>query len=194
MSLDIPFYRTVSCDETKHETTSPEQDHSITSARSNGWAECRDKKSVGTGRRGRMSLDIPFYRTVSCDETKHETTSPEQDHSITSARSNGWAECRDKKNVGTGRRGRMSLDIPFYRTVSCDETKHETTSPEQDHSITSACSNGWAECRSKKSLCTGRRGRMSLDIPFYRTVSCDETKHETTSPEQDHSITSARSN
>lgn len=38
---------------------------------------------------------------VSWDETKHETTSPEQDHSITSARSNGWAECRDKKSVGT---------------------------------------------------------------------------------------------
>src|SRR6266446_3533877 len=54
--------------------------------------------------------------TVSCDETKHETTSPEQDHSITSARSNGWAECRDKKVSASSRRGRMSLDIPFYRT------------------------------------------------------------------------------
>src|SRR5216683_7031964 len=54
--------------------------------------------------------------TVSCDETKHETTSPEQDHSITSARSNGWAECRDKKVSAPSRRRRMSLDIPFYRT------------------------------------------------------------------------------
>ncbi len=40
--------------------------------------------------------------TVSCDETKHETTSSEEDHSpIASARSNDWAECRDKKSVGT---------------------------------------------------------------------------------------------
>ena len=40
--------------------------------------------------------------TVSCDETKHETTSSEEDHSpIASARSNGWAECRDEKSVGT---------------------------------------------------------------------------------------------
>src|ERR1700732_4344983 len=54
--------------------------------------------------------------SVSCDETKHETTSPEQDHSITSARSNGWAECRDKKVLAPSRRRRMSLDIPFYRT------------------------------------------------------------------------------
>src|SRR5882762_8411723 len=54
--------------------------------------------------------------TVSCDETKHETTSPEQDHSITSARSNGWAECRDKKVSAPSRRRRMSLDISFYRT------------------------------------------------------------------------------
>src|SRR5580704_12847583 len=54
--------------------------------------------------------------TVSCDETKHETTSPAQDHSITSARSNGWAECRDKKVSAPSRRRRMSLDIPFYRT------------------------------------------------------------------------------
>src|SRR3984893_1319813 len=54
--------------------------------------------------------------TVSCDETKHETTSPEQDHSITSARSNSWAECRDKNVSAPSRRRRMSLDIPFYRT------------------------------------------------------------------------------
>src|SRR5580704_12324616 len=33
--------------------------HSITSARSNGWAECRDKKVSASSRRGRMSLDIP---------------------------------------------------------------------------------------------------------------------------------------
>src|SRR3977135_176462 len=33
--------------------------------------------------------------TVSYDETKHETTAPEQDHSITSVRSNG------QKRVGT---------------------------------------------------------------------------------------------
>src|SRR5580700_1197967 len=54
--------------------------------------------------------------TVSCDETKHETTSPEQDHSITSARSSSRAECRDKKVSAPSRRRRMSLDIPFYRT------------------------------------------------------------------------------
>src|ERR1700730_19382017 len=54
--------------------------------------------------------------TVSCYETKHETTSPQQDHSITSARSNGWAECRDKNVSAPSRRRRMSLDIPFYRT------------------------------------------------------------------------------
>src|ERR1700730_18949299 len=54
--------------------------------------------------------------TVSCDETKHETTSPEQDHSITSARSNSWAERRDKNVSAPSRRRRMSLDIPFYRT------------------------------------------------------------------------------
>ena len=55
---------TVSCDETKHETTSPEQDHSpIASARLNGWAECRDEKSVGTEPTKRNIFDIPFYRT-----------------------------------------------------------------------------------------------------------------------------------
>src|SRR5580704_386640 len=53
---------------------------------------------------------------VSCDDTKHETTSPEQDHSIASARTNGWAECRDKKVSAPSRRRKMSLDIPFYRT------------------------------------------------------------------------------
>src|SRR6266403_3997702 len=78
--------------------------------------ECRDKKVSAPSRRGKMSLDIPFYRTtgrkkdpiVSCVETKHETISPEQDHSITSARSNGWAECRDKKVSAPSRRRRMS--------------------------------------------------------------------------------------
>src|SRR6202043_4016873 len=58
--------------------------------------------------------------TVSCDETKHETTSPEQDHSITSARSNSWAERRDKNVSAPSRRRRMSLDIPFYRTCPVD--------------------------------------------------------------------------
>src|SRR5271169_996277 len=48
------------------------------------------KKVSAPSRRRRMPLDIPFYRT-----------SPEQDHSIASACSNGWAECRDKKSVGT---------------------------------------------------------------------------------------------
>src|ERR1700688_4318886 len=63
-------------------------------------------------------------------------------------------------------------------TVSCDETKHETTSPEQDHSITSASSNGWAECRDKKASAPRRRGRMSLDIPFYRTSTVSAlTRH-----------------
>ena len=60
------------------------------------------QKSVGIEPKGRyFTTGEKKDLTVSCDETKHETTSPEQDHSITSARSNGWAECRDKKSVGT---------------------------------------------------------------------------------------------
>src|SRR5713101_4977530 len=53
--------------------------------------------------------------TVSCDETKQRL--PEEDHSpITSARSNDWAECRNKKVSAPSRRRDMSLDISFYRT------------------------------------------------------------------------------
>src|SRR5713101_4959823 len=52
--------------------------------------------------------------TVSCDETKQRL--PEEDHSpITSARSNDWAECRNKKVSAPSRRRDMSLDISFYR-------------------------------------------------------------------------------
>jgi hypothetical protein len=59
----------------------------------NEWAPSRQGNGT-TGRKRNL--------TVSCDKTKHETTSPEQDHSpIASARSNGWAECRDEKSVGT---------------------------------------------------------------------------------------------
>src|SRR6516225_11761026 len=59
----------------------------------NEWAPSRQGNGT-TGRKRNL--------TVSCEETKHETTSPEQDHSpIASARSNGWAECRDEKSVGT---------------------------------------------------------------------------------------------
>src|SRR6266478_9602070 len=35
----------------------------IERARSNSWAECRDKKVSAPSRRGDISLDIPFYRT-----------------------------------------------------------------------------------------------------------------------------------
>src|SRR5260370_25783961 len=53
--------------------------------------------------------------TVSCGETKQRL--PEEDHSpITSARSNDWAECRNKKVSAPSRRRDMSLDISFYRT------------------------------------------------------------------------------
>jgi len=38
--------------------------------------------------------------------------------SITSARSNGWAECRDKNVSAPSRRRRMSLDIPSPETSS----------------------------------------------------------------------------
>src|SRR5258707_15068302 len=56
--------------------------------------------------------------TVSCDETKHETTSPEQDHSITSARSNGWSECRDKKRCRHRADGEECLlTFPFIGLV-----------------------------------------------------------------------------
>src|SRR5260370_10567814 len=66
-------------------------------------------------------------------KTKHGT-GPEEDHSRSrSARSNSWAECRDKWDrhraegeiflltflfIGpaSSRRGDLSLDIPFYRT------------------------------------------------------------------------------
>ena len=49
-------------------------------------------------------------------ETK-QATRPEQDHSqIEGARSNSWAECRNKKVSALSRRGDMSLDISFYRT------------------------------------------------------------------------------
>src|SRR6266567_1210120 len=50
-------------------------------------------------------------------ETKHGT-GPEQDHSRSrSARSNSWAECRDKWDRHRANGGDFSLDIPFYRTL-----------------------------------------------------------------------------
>src|SRR5258708_4829649 len=73
------------------------------------------QKRMAPSQQGNGTTGRKKNLTVS-SETKHETMSPEQDHSITSARSNGWAECRDKKVSAPSRRGRMSLDIPFYRT------------------------------------------------------------------------------
>ena len=35
----------------------------LASARSHGWAECRDKKVSAFSRRGDISLDVRFYRT-----------------------------------------------------------------------------------------------------------------------------------
>jgi hypothetical protein len=61
-----------------------------------------------TGERKRIS--------ASHTETK-QGTRPEEDHSqIAGARSNSWAECRDKKGSAPSRRTELSLDIPFYRT------------------------------------------------------------------------------
>src|ERR1700676_321701 len=77
---------------------------------------------------------------------------------------------RRPRKQGYGTTGRKK-DL----TVSCDETKHETTSPEQDHSITSPHSNGWAECETKNGSAPSRRRRMSLDIPFYRTFPISRT-------------------
>jgi hypothetical protein len=52
---------------------------------------------------------------ASSDETKQRL--PEEDHSsIARARSNDWAECRDKKALAPSRRQDLSLDISFYRT------------------------------------------------------------------------------
>src|SRR6266568_3200330 len=48
---------------------------------------------------------------VSSDETMHETMSPEQDHSTTSARSNDWAECRDKKVSAPSRRSTAFIGL-----------------------------------------------------------------------------------
>ena len=74
---------------------------------------------------------------------------------------NEWAPSR-QGNGTTGRKRNLS--------VSCDETKHETTSPEQDHSpIASARSNGWLNAETKKVSAPSRRREISLDIPFYRT-------------------------
>ena len=54
--------------------------------------------------------------SVSQAETKPDLR-PEEEHSRSgSARSNGWAECRDKKGPAPSRRGGFSLDIPLYRT------------------------------------------------------------------------------
>ncbi len=61
-----------------------------------------------TGKRKRIS--------VSHAETNQDFWS-EQDHSQSkSARSNSWAECRDKKGPASSRGGDFSLDIPLYRT------------------------------------------------------------------------------
>ena len=61
-----------------------------------------------TGKRKRISA---------LAETKQQDTQPEQDHSQRwSARSNSWAECRDRNRPASSRRGDFSLEIPFYRT------------------------------------------------------------------------------
>jgi hypothetical protein len=71
----------------------------------NEWAPSRQGNGT-TGRKRNL--------TVSCDETNHETTSPEEDHSpIASTRSNGWAECRDQKSVGTEPTERNVLTFLF---------------------------------------------------------------------------------
>jgi len=59
------------------------------------------KKRMAPSRQWNGTTGRKKNLAFSCDETKHETTSPEQDHSIASERSNIWAECRDKKSVGT---------------------------------------------------------------------------------------------
>src|SRR5882762_7597288 len=107
--------------------------------------------------------------TVSCDETKHETTSPEQDHSIPSARSNGWAECRDKKVSASSRRGRMSLDIPFYRTWTKNALLVEV--PEQlacprfncNTNHRTSCSPGMENGRAGRSLSLSFRMESTTD-------------------------------
>src|SRR5260370_2894820 len=56
-----------------------------------------ERSRQGNGNTGRKK-----NVTVWCDGSKRETALPEEDHSsIASARSNGWAECRDKKSVGS---------------------------------------------------------------------------------------------
>jgi Transposase IS116/IS110/IS902 family len=51
------------------------------------------------------------------DSAQYSDLRPEEHHSqIESARSNSWAECRDKKGSAPTLRGDLSLDIPLYRT------------------------------------------------------------------------------
>src|SRR6266699_1739745 len=53
--------------------------------------------------------------TVSCDETKHETTSSEQDHSPSRVHVQTIGLNAETKKVSAPSRGReISLDIPFY--------------------------------------------------------------------------------
>jgi hypothetical protein len=73
------------------------------------------KKRMAPSRQSNGTTGEKKNLTVSFDETKQRL--PEQDHSpITSARSNNWAECRNKKVSAPSRRRDMSLDIPFYMT------------------------------------------------------------------------------
>jgi hypothetical protein len=69
----------------------------------------RHKQRNGTtGKNNRIS--------VSHAETKQNPL-PGEDHSQSKRlRSNGWAECRDKKGPASSRGGKICLDIPFNRT------------------------------------------------------------------------------
>jgi len=74
------------------------------------------QKRLAPSRQGNGTTREGKRISASHAETKHGT-GPEEDHSQSrSARSNSWAECRDKWGRHRAEGGDFSFDIPFYRT------------------------------------------------------------------------------
>jgi hypothetical protein len=105
-------------------------DYATTQARDGRFSE---SQSVGVVSYRRFTLPVSQFRCslikwkrpaiiAGCRGAAHAETKqnplPGEDHSQSKRlRSNSWAKCRDKKGSAPSRRRRMSLDIPFYRTL-----------------------------------------------------------------------------